>query len=269
MLSISNPAVMSDGTSLPLKGYPNGLKILLDLVGAGPDIARYDFFVLAGKTDTYISPLDDFDLEPFPKESYQNRIRWVWSRKAEQIIMDRPVLDAIVKSAEDLNKAYDSHIQLFGAEAWKKVCRIAIACAGLVCSMSEDGQNLIVTQEHVEWAKNFLISCYDNKLFKLREYVATQRRLVECDDTTVVALQGMYGTHAVMLKQLEMATDMSQRDLQMVSGLEPKEFGKTLNQLVKYDFVTMTGSKVVPTMRFRTAMGQVDRQVFMKKVGER
>jgi DNA replication protein DnaD len=134
--------------------------------------------------------------------------------------------------------------------------------------MSEDGQNLIVTQEHVEWARNFMVACYDNKLFKLREYVDMQRRLVECDDTTVDALQGMYNSHAIMFKQLEMSTDMSQRDLQMVSGLEPKEFSKTLNQLVKYDFVAMTGSKITPTQRFRTAMSQIDRQVFMKKVGE-
>jgi hypothetical protein len=84
----------------------------------------------------------------------------------------------------------------------------------MVCSMSEDGETLIVKEEHVKWAKNFLVACYDNSIFKLREYVEMQRRLVECDDAAISALQGLYGTHNVLLKQLEMSTEMSNRDLQ-------------------------------------------------------
>jgi hypothetical protein len=268
MLSISNPATIAGGTSMPLRSYPNGIKLLLDLVGAGPDIARYDFFLLVDKPDKYTSPLDDFDEEPFEKESYQNRVRWVWSRKADQIQIDHNVLQYIVEIGEELNEKYDSPVALFGAEAWKKLSRIAIACAGMVCSMSDDGQNLIVTKEHVDWAHKFLVACYDNKLFKLKEYVDVQRRLVECDDDSVHALQGIYNTHAVMFKQLEMSTEMSQRDLQAMSGLDNKEFNKILNALIRFDFVSMTGARIQPTVRFRTAMSLIDRNVFLKRIGE-
>jgi hypothetical protein len=268
MLSISNPSTGQGGTSLPLRNYPNGIQVLLDLIGASEDIARYDFFLLVDKPDKYTSPLDDFEEEPYPKESYQNRVRWVWSRKPEQIAIEREVLRYIVDRASELNEKYDSHIALFGGEGWKKLTRIAIAVAGLLCSMSEDGQNLIVKQEHVEWAKNFLVSCYDNKLFKLKEYVEMERRTVEAGPEAVHALQGIYNTHAIMMKQLEMSTEMTVRDLQMMSGLEMKEFNKVMNQMVKYDFVSY-GSKVVPTVRFRTAMGQIDKQTFMPKLGER
>ncbi|MFL6554878.1 MAG: toprim domain-containing protein, partial [Bacillus sp. (in: firmicutes)] len=266
MLSISNPST-HDKKSIPLKNYPNGIQVLLDLIGAAEDIARYDYFVLVDKTDTYISPLDDFDLEPFEEEAYRNRIRWVWSRTAEQINMERPVLQYIVECAADLNRNYDNHIQIFGAEAWKKLTRVAIATAGMVCSMSEDGETLIVKEEHVKWAKGFLVACYDNSIFKLREYVEMQRRLVECDDAAISALQGLYGTHNVLLKQLEMSTEMSQRDLQGMSNLDQKDFGKVMNQMVKYGFVEY-GSKVTPTVRFRVAMSRIDKQVFMPKLGE-
>jgi hypothetical protein len=237
-------------------------------VGTAEDIARYDFFLILDEPDKYTSPLDDFDEEPFEKESYQNRVRWVWSRKKNQIQMEREVLQHIVDLGIDLNDKYNCHIKLFGPEAWKKLSRIAIACAGMVCNMSEDGQNLIVTKEHVDWAHKFLVACYDNKLFKLKEYVDVQRRLVECDDESVYALQGIYNTHAVMFKQLEMSTEMSQRDLQAVSGLDNKEFGRILNALVRFDFVSMTGSRVTPTVRFRTAMSLIDRNVFLKRIGE-
>jgi 5S rRNA maturation endonuclease (ribonuclease M5) len=269
MLSISNVAKDSSGNTIPIRNYPHGIKIILDLVGTAEDIARYDFFLILDEPDHYTSPLDDFDEEPFEKESYQNRVRWVWSRKASQIQMDREVLQHIVDLGNDLNKDYNCHIKLFGPEAWKKLSRIAIACAGMVCSMSEDGQNLIVNKEHVDWAHKFLVACYDNKLFKLKEYVDVQRRLVECDDASVHALQGIYNTHAVMFKQLEMSTEMHRQDLLAMSGLEMKEFNKILNALVRFDFISMTSSKITPTVRFRTAMGLIDRNTFMLKVGER
>jgi hypothetical protein len=267
MLSISNPVTGGNGNSLPLRSYPNGIQVLLDLIGASEDIARYDFFLLVDEPTEYISPLDDFEQEPFPKESYQNRVRWVWSRKPEQIIIERPVLEFIVQQAEELNKKYNSHIKLFGPEAWKKLSRIAIACAGMVVS-TDDYQRLLVKEEHVTWAKNFLIACYDNSLFKLREYVDAQKRLVECTPETIHALQGMYGTHAVMLQQLEINTDMTQRQLQSISGLDQKEFNKTVNQMIKYSFVQYVGERLVPTQRFRQAMSQIDRNIYMSKVGE-
>lgn len=267
MLSISNPVVSQGGVSLPLKSYPHGIKILLDLIGASEDIARYDFFLLVDEPDEYVSPLDDFEQEPFPKESYQNRIRWVWSRKPEQIQIERPVLEYIVQVSKELNDSYNSHIKLFGPEAWKKVSRIAIACAGMLMS-TNDFKNLIVTKDHVDWAKKFLIACYDNKLFKLKEYVEAQRRLVECEPEVVEVLQNMYRTHAVMLQQLEISTDMTQRQLQSVSGLKQDDFVGVINQMVKLSFVQYVGERLVPTQRFRIAMAQIDRQQIMPKVGE-
>jgi hypothetical protein len=267
MLSISNPSTGQGGTSLPLGNYPNGIQVLLDLIGASEDIARYDFFLLVDKPKKYTSPLERFEQEPFPEESYKNRVRWVWSRTADQILIDRSVEEYIVDLAEELNEKYDSHIALFGAEAWKKLARMAIAAAGMVCSMDETGEKIVVTKDHVLWARDFLVSCYDNRIFKLREYVENEKRFIECDDSSVVALQGMYNTHAVMLKQLEMSTELSARDLQSMSGLDQKEFSRVVNQLVKYGFVRY-GTKVVPTQRFRIAMSRIDEEVYMPKVGE-
>jgi hypothetical protein len=185
----------------------------------------------------------------------------------DQIVIPKDVQQYIVKCGEELNKHYDNHIQIFGAEAWKKITRVSIATAAMVCSMSEDGQDLIVKEEHATWAKNFLVQCYDNKIFKLKEYVEMQRRLVDCDDAAVHALQGMYGTHQVLLKQLEMSTEMSQRDLQGMSNMDLKEFGKVMNQMVRYGFIEY-GTKIVPTQRFREAMTRIDKQMFMAKIGE-
>jgi hypothetical protein len=268
MLSISNVAKDSNGNTLPIRNYPNGIKVILDLVGTAEDIARYDFFLILDEpnTEDYISPLEEIESEPFDKSAYQNRVRWIWSRKPEQLQMDRLVLEYIVECAVELNKLYNSHIKLFGPEAWKKLTRIAIACAALVCS-TEDGENLIVTKEHVDWAKEFMVSLYDNKLFKLKEYVDGQRKLSECDADAIHALQGIYNTHFILLKHLEMSTDLNARELQMVSGLDAKEFNPLLNKLVRLGFVQF-GTRIIPTQRFRQAMNRIDEQPYMNKLGE-
>jgi hypothetical protein len=173
-----------------------------------------------------------------------------------------------VNTAEELNKLYNSHIKLFGPEAWKKLARISMACAALVSSISEDGENLIVKKEHVDWAKDFMIGLYDNELFKLSHYVENQRRQEEADEESIGVLQGLYNNNTIMLKQLEMSTEMNVRDLQMISGLEQKEFNKVIARLAGADFISY-GAKIVPTQKFRMAMNRIDRKPYMPRLGER
>jgi hypothetical protein len=266
MLSISNPAT-NNGSSTPVRNYPNGTKIILDLIGANEDIARYDYFILVAATDNYISPLAMSTADPIPKEAYMNRIRWVWSRKPEQVVLDREIMEHIVAASEDLNRRYDCHIKLFGPETWMKLSRIAIASAGLTCSMDETGEKIVVTESHVHFAMNFLKACYDNDTFRLGEYVQTKRRTTELDDTSISALQGLYNQHTIMLQQLEMESEMSRQQLEAVSGLERKEFNRTINQLVRGAFLELRGERMQPTVRFRKAMKKM-REVYPQGVGE-
>jgi 5S rRNA maturation endonuclease (ribonuclease M5) len=266
MLSISNPAT-NGGNSTPVRNYPNGTKIILDLIGANEDIARYDYFILVAATDNYISPLASSSAEPIPKEAYMNRIRWVWSRTPEQVELDRDIMESIVAASEDLNRAYDCHIKLFGPETWMKLARIAIASAGLTCSMDETGEKIVVTESHVLFAKNFLKACYDNEVFRLGEYVRIKRKTTELDDTAVPTLQGIYNQHAIMLQQLEMESEMSRQQLEAVSGMERKEFNRTINALVRGAFIELKGERMQPTVRFRKAMKMMG-EIYPSGVGE-
>jgi hypothetical protein len=267
MLSISNSAKNAQGLSIPFKQYPNGIKILLDLVGASEDLARYDLFMLVDEPKHYTSPLDTIDLDPFPKESYMNRIRWVWSRKPNQIVFEDEVLETIIQAADYLNEQYNSHLKFFGSEAWKKLARVSVATAGMLCSMDETGENIMVNKEHIRWATRFMMDCYDNHIFKLREYVDAQRAYTECDDASIHALQGLYNKHKTMLLQLEMATDMSQRQLASVSGLGQNEFSEVMNRMAECFFFQWLGDRIIPSERFREGMKHITRETYMKPIG--
>lgn len=253
MLSISNPATKG-GLSLSLSQYPSGVKVILDLVGASEDIARYDFFLLVDEPKEYTSPLDMFDLEPYEKEAYMNRIRWIWSRTAEQVEIDRPTAEYLLKVTDMMNADFDCHIKFFGAEAWKKLVRIAISVAGMTVSTDASYEKIIVTREHIDFAARFMVTIYDNPIFKLKKYVESERSYNRCTDVDVAALQKMYNRFESTLREMEISVDLTQKQLQLVSGLEMKEFAGLVCDLGNGKFIQWQGERIVPTGKFRTAM---------------
>lgn len=267
MLSISNPAT-NGGVNINVSNYPSGIHVIRELIGASEDIARYDFFLLVDEPDGYISPLDMFDLEPFEQEAYRDRIHWVWSRTAEQVELERPVAEYLVQQAAELNKRYDTSIKLFGAEAWKKVARIAIACAGMVVSTDANYESIVVKREHIDFAVKFLKDIYVNDVFKLESYVLNERSYNDCRDVDVDMLQKMYNSNSSMLEQMIIAVEFTQRQLQVISGLEPKSFAVIINELGASKFIQWQGEKIIPTNKFRKAMIQM-KNPYLQRASER
>jgi len=270
MLSISNQRKNSQGETIPIRQQSSGVEVVTNLIGAAEDIGRYDFFILIDKPDNYISPNERPDLEAFPKESYMNRVRWAWSRNADQIIIPDDVKELIVHNADKLNERFDCHINFFGAEAWKKLTRTAIATAAMMVSTDETYENIVVRAEHVEWAKNFLTACYDNDLFNLRNYVDNERKFTTCPDTSVVALQGLYRTNKNLIVQMSRGTEFSQRQLQALAGLDNKEFHRVISTFAECYFIryTSTGERIIPTERFRKAFRRINTNEYMQRVGQ-
>jgi DNA primase len=267
MLSISNQKTSADGMSKPLRSYPNGISILVELVGAAEDIARYDYFVLVESPPEFDDPLAFVD-EPYPSDAYRNRVRWVWSRKKEQIQFAPGVDRFIVQESTRLNKEYNCHIKFFGTEAWKKLAKISVAVAGCCCSMDETGENLVVQKEHVEWAAQFMSDIYDNDLFRLKQYVQEQNRYSTIDDHCIRRVEEMYAQHTTLLAQMEMTSSMSSRNLQAISGMDQKEFAVVMNELASLMLFQWQGDKVQPSERFRKAMSKIDRNHKVKRLGE-
>lgn len=268
MLSISNQRKNTQGETIPLRQQSSGVDVVVNLIGTAEDIARYDFFLLIDKPDRYISPNEKPKLDAFPKESYLNRVRWIWSRTEEQIIIPDDVKEYIVHQANKLNEKYDCHINFFGAEAWKKLTRVAIATAAM-CVSTEDFENLIVKTEHVDWAKGFLMACYDNEIFNLRAYVENERKFTTCPEVSVQALQGLYRTNKNLIIQMSRGTEFTQKQLQALSGLDNKEFHKVISTFAECYFIrySRSGDRIIPSERFRRAFRLINRDEYMRRVG--
>ena len=267
MITLTNPKNKGN-TIQSIASYPNGISVLTDLVETAEDIARYDMIViLPDKGNAQIDPLWTPE-EPLDTKVYRDKIRWIWSRSAEQIIIDRETQLYIVEVANALNKIYEGHIKIFGTEAWKKISRLAIAIAGFVCSSDETYENIVVRKEHVDFAKNYLVNLYDNPTFKLKEFINYEKQYSTIDDEGVAALQNIYEKNPMLILQLEQCSSTSKNVLLAATGMAQDELNKALNSLTKALFVKFNNHEIIPTERFRIGLGKINKQTYAPKIGE-
>lgn len=252
----------------PINSYPNGIDILVELIGSPEDIARYDIMLVLGEQgNKVINPFWE-PATPFEPEAYQTRVRWVWSRTPDQIIIDKEVGKYIIDECNKLNEEYDSHIKIFGTEAWKKISRLAIAIAGYLVSTDSTYEKIIVTKEHVDAAVAFLVHIYDNGTFKLKEYVTMERLYNEIDDDGIALLQELYNQNPSMLLQLERLARTNKQNLMAATGLDADLYNKFMQRLTQGLFIQYDGYDILPTQRFRLGMSKINKAAVIHKVGE-
>ena len=268
MLSLTNAKSSGTGVPRPISSYPNGIEIISKLIGTPEDIARYDIICIIGDKGT--KEIDPFyePMQPFSKESYQTRIRWIWSRKPEDIIISKEVYNYAVQEANKLNKEYNSYIKIFGTEAWKKIMRVALAIAGYVVSTDETFTKIIVKKSHIKYAVDYLVSLYDNPTFRLKEFVKEEQSYTEIDEDSVKELQQLYITYPALLNELEGNSETNKSNLIAISGLPQDDFNKIINKLVSMKFIRFSGYAIMPTERFRKGMRAISKVVRLERIGE-
>lgn len=267
MVTISNPKSREGGAGRSMKAYPNGIEILLELIDSAEDIARYDFFTLVPEPDEYISFMDK-NYDKIPLRSYQNRVRWAWTRKPEDIVMDIETQKYLWSKSVEMNRLYNTHIRLFGTEAWQKIARVAVASAIMLVSTDETYEKVVVKKEHIDWACDFFTRIYDNSTFKLKEFVKEQRKYTEVDDALIKDLQDLYLNNATMFNFLEMTSGVNRATLRDISGKSNDDFSAVLNEMARLYLFRWSGSLIIPSERLRKGLSKINRNIRMKGSGD-
>jgi len=258
MLTLSNNK-SENGYPKPISSYPNGINVLLDIIETAEDIARYDMIAVLGfdankDIDPYFEPP-----KPFPTEAYQIRIRWIWSRKPEQIIISKQVYINTITKCKKINENFNSYIKIFGIEAWKKIIRLATAIAGYLASTDNDFENIIVNDAHVDLAIDILLQLYDNPTFRFKEFVIEERRTKDFSIEDINLLQDMYSSNSSLLNELNKTAGISRQALFAISGIDSLAFSRIINKLVSNFFITFNSYDIIPTEKFKKAMNKIDR----------
>lgn len=259
MLTLTNPKPIN-GMSKPINEYPNGISILTDLIGTAEDIARYDIIAIYGfNTDKEIDPFF-VPLDPYPKKDYQNRIRWIWSRKPDDIVISKEIYRYTIEKCNEINKRYVSHIKIFGIEFWQKVMRLAIAIAGYLVLTDETFEKIIVDEYCIDKAINLLVSIYDNPTFRFKEYCENENKYKISDPSDIDIIQSLYATNSIVLDTLNNMTNISRQQLQSISGLTSEAFNRLINTLARGNFI-ICGATITPTDKFNKAYNSIDKSI--------
>lgn len=253
ILFLTNPKAEDEGIVRPIMAYPNGVEIIKPLIGSVEDIARFDFIYILGESPTDIDPLWE-PPEGFTEKQLQTRIRWVWSRKTDNIIISKDIEKYVVEVSKNLNNLYLGSVKIFSTETWKKLIRLAIAIAGYTVSADLSYENIIVKKEHIDYAANLLRVIYDNSIFKLKEFIDEERKQTICNLQDINEVMSLLNRFASLIEYLENNNNVSKNTLLTISGLDNLTFGNVIQTLSSSNFVTLTQNKIFPTPKFLIAI---------------
>lgn len=256
LLWVGNPKTNENGRSRSLHDYASGVDVCLDLFPADEDISRFDFIVLVPEPADYISPLNDDGSLPedsqLPEELRQ-MIRWVWSRTKDQVKFDNYVEQYIEHMAIELNKDYGSAVKIIGIEGVKKIARIATSIAACCFSTTDDCETIVVKKEHVDWVKAFLIQCYDNDIFRLRQFVTQERKFSTTNDAVNLQVAGIAKQYPMIIKLLLEQHDCPHYNLQAASGMDRQDYNQLVARMFESGLVQPTPKGITATRRLRLA----------------
>lgn len=239
-----------------LSEYDYGCLALHDLIGQPEDIARFDYCLAAARNEVSSKTVNrrhNIHGKPkFPSEACSNLILWAWSRERDTVIFEREAVDACHRHAIQMGDHYTSQMPLVMAENQRiKLARIAAAIAARLFS-TDDGENLIVTAEHVDAAKDLLELFYDSAAFgytalsRQRLGFAARRR------DGVTAIEELLATRpnlADMLSRTRMINPTKIADYTGITDDEAKEVLRRLTSTMMVEDKGSHGYSVTPELK--------------------
>jgi 5S rRNA maturation endonuclease (ribonuclease M5) len=128
-------------------------------------------------------------------EMFRAVVYWTWNLKAEQIIYAGKTEDLCLNYANELDEMYGyaTDVPLVpGSDIRNIIARVAAAVAGLRMSANKDFTQLIIKEEHVEAAIQFMKDIYSHDNCCLNDYSEIQKantKLLDYDEIKAIFIK--------------------------------------------------------------------------------
>jgi hypothetical protein len=182
---------------------------------------------------------------PYTSDACSTLVRWVWTRKIDQIKWTKGAEDAVYEAALDLGHRYTEDPPLLqAANARIKVARLAAAMAARLFSTDETGELVVVTKEHVVDAVAFLDRIYSSPVMGYadcsREAFRDRQEAHAQADNVMLYLKGRVG----LAKFLRTASRFRRQDLEEIMNIDRTEANGIINTLWECRMVRKEGGDV-------------------------
>lgn len=255
IIEISNPVSRSKDTQArPVADFPNGVTLIRNLISGLEDIARNDLYVIATKQG-YINPLPaNKELKDFLKPMYREKIKWVWSRKPNQILFQSE--QYIIDRAKELMEEFDCNdAPIFNNEAPKKLMRLSTALAAMLVSTT-DWATIYVTNQHVDFMVEWLKTIYNSEYMRLGEYAKNDKEFDKYDpQIDVYNLEKINENYPEALSHLYDTSETDRNRLLVYAGGNGQ--ATIISQLSKGKFIRTQDNTIYSTQKFRKSYKQI------------
>jgi len=147
-----------------MSDYTYGVRAIKPLIGNSEDIARFDFAMSVRSDEVGSEEINRSHEESkltYGSEACSMLVRWVWSRKPEQIRWASGAEAAVYDCAKEFGERYTDDPPLVQfANIRVKIARVAVALAARLFSTDSTFENIVVRVEHVEDAMAFVDMLY-------------------------------------------------------------------------------------------------------------
>ena len=229
-----------------LSDYEHGCLALNDIIGMPEDIARFDYSLSAAHNEVspeVVNRSHNVELEQaYGRDLCRDLIRWIWSRATDQVAFERGAIESCYLHAVEMGEAYTSAMPLVMAENQRiKLARVAAAIAGRLFS-TDDGETLVITEEHVDAARNLLDTFYGQESFGYQQFSARStydaKRREEGKDTVRKHL----ASRPEVIDVLTQFRNITPRKLASYAGITEMEAEESVRLFTKYRLVEDKGS---------------------------
>jgi len=205
LIWLSNPR---SADTLNMRMFP--VEFLFYLIGKPEDIARFDFVVSCASGEIPTETINNLKRikvkHKYESELCKKLILWAWSRKTEHIHFPQDAEEKIIKYSIELGKKYAKNIPLIDAADIRiKLCRFSTALACRLFS-TDDGENVIVRGEFVDFVYEFINYLYSKSSFKYAQYsekTMRTQKIIEKQGSAIKAFLDEYKNLAEFLRDID------------------------------------------------------------------
>jgi hypothetical protein len=232
---------------LDLSEYEYGCEALKDIIGMPEDIARFDYAMSSAanevssqivNSDRHI-PADSFE---YDSESCGLLVLWAWSRGRDSIQFQREALEACWRHAIEMGETYTTKVPLVMASNQRiKLARIGAAIAARVFS-TDDGENLIITAEHIDAARWILDKFYSKESFGYLQMSQQGDYFADVRERSIKRLEKFLASRGKLAQILSTTKYISVRKLSERLGLPDHESSVIVSRLAEMMMIDDRGT---------------------------
>lgn len=196
---ISNPR---NGRQLNSETY--GVNAILKLFGKAEDVRRLDIAmsVASGDVDPSLVNRSLRDIPEVPhiytSDLCNTRVLWAWSRTPDNIKFTDEATERILAAATEMGAKYSSKVPIVEAADQRiKIARLAVSTACCVFS-TENGIDVIVKPEHVDFVVDFMNEIYCSKSFGYDKLSAQDIKTSDTSEDNIKKLRSLFLTLPIM-----------------------------------------------------------------------